>query len=156
MVMLLTQQTRELYTCSLKLKTSLLRRACSPSSVARLGGMTKSLAAAPEFLDKPHIAKRDEGKVVVIKIRCRSKLDCTGEWFKNDNALKTTDRIKTSFKKDESEENCYQFALEIHVRRTTTVHYIHTSIRRLVVVVLLGSERFRDQKRATKRSTVAW
>lgn len=37
---------------------------------------------APEFSDKPHIAQRDGGQVIVIKCRGKSSLEITCQWLK--------------------------------------------------------------------------
>lgn len=37
---------------------------------------------APEFHDKPHIVQRDGGNIIVIKVRAKSHLEMTAEWFK--------------------------------------------------------------------------
>ncbi|VDO37678.1 unnamed protein product [Onchocerca flexuosa] len=69
---------------------------------------------APEFHDKPHIVQRDGGNIIVIKVRAKSHLEMTAEWFKDDKPLKTTDRIKTVTKKDDKDKDGFQFLLEIH------------------------------------------
>uniref|UniRef100_A0A0R3Q995 Ig-like domain-containing protein n=1 Tax=Brugia timori TaxID=42155 RepID=A0A0R3Q995_9BILA len=69
---------------------------------------------APEFHDKPHIVQRDGGNIIVIKVRAKSHLDMTAEWFKDDKPLKATDRIKIVAKKDDKDKEGFQFLLEIH------------------------------------------
>ncbi|MCP9262217.1 hypothetical protein DINM_004543 [Dirofilaria immitis] len=69
---------------------------------------------APEFHDKPHIVQRDGGNIIVIKVRAKSHLEMTAEWFKDDKPLKTTDRIKILTKQDDKDKDGFQFLLEIH------------------------------------------
>ncbi|VDK69697.1 unnamed protein product [Litomosoides sigmodontis] len=69
---------------------------------------------APEFHDKPHIVQRDGGNIIVIKVRAKSHLEMTAEWFKDDKPLKATDRIKMVTKKDDKDKEGFQFLLEIH------------------------------------------
>ncbi|EJW75791.1 immunoglobulin I-set domain-containing protein [Wuchereria bancrofti] len=69
---------------------------------------------APEFHDKPHIVQRDGGNIIVIKVRAKSHLEMTAEWFKDDKPLKATDRIKMVAKKDDKDKEGFQFLLEIH------------------------------------------
>jgi len=68
---------------------------------------------APEFHDKPHIIQRDNGNVVVIKVRAKSHLEMKAEWFKDDKPVKTTDRVKAVVKKDDKDKEGFQFLLEI-------------------------------------------
>jgi hypothetical protein len=37
---------------------------------------------APEFYEKPKIQQKDGGKVIQIKIRAKSHIPMTAEWFK--------------------------------------------------------------------------
>jgi len=74
---------------------------------------TVSAGDAPEFVEKPHIIQRDGGKVLVIKIKARSKVEPKIEWTKNDQAVKESDRIKFVMKKDEKAANEYVYMLEI-------------------------------------------
>lgn len=37
---------------------------------------------APTFHDKPHIVQRDNGNIIVIKVRAKSELEMKAEWFK--------------------------------------------------------------------------
>ncbi|KJH47127.1 immunoglobulin I-set domain protein [Dictyocaulus viviparus] len=69
---------------------------------------------APDFHDKPHIVQRDNGNVIVIKIRAKSHLDMKAEWYKDDAPVKFSDRIKAVVKKDDKDKDGYQFLLEIH------------------------------------------
>uniref|UniRef100_A0A1I7XQD3 I-set domain-containing protein n=1 Tax=Heterorhabditis bacteriophora TaxID=37862 RepID=A0A1I7XQD3_HETBA len=62
---------------------------------------TVTAGNAPEFYDKPHIVQRDNGNVIVIKVRAKSHLEMKAEWFKDDKPIKTTDRVKAIVKKDD-------------------------------------------------------
>ena len=76
-----------------------------------------TISDAPEFTDKPHIAQRDKGAILVIKCRVKSQLDVTATWYKDDKPVKTSDRVKAVVKKDDKDgEKGYLYALEIHVR----------------------------------------
>ena len=72
---------------------------------------------APEFTDKPHIVQRDEGKVLVIKIRAKSKHEPTASWTKADKPVQFSDRIKNVVKTDPKKPNEYTYLLEIYVSR---------------------------------------
>ncbi|EPB67477.1 immunoglobulin I-set domain protein [Ancylostoma ceylanicum] len=69
---------------------------------------------APDFHDKPHIVQRDNGNVIVIKVRAKSHLEMKAEWFKDDKPVKYSDRIKSVVKKDDKDKDGFQFLLEIH------------------------------------------
>ncbi|VDK41205.1 unnamed protein product [Gongylonema pulchrum] len=71
-------------------------------------------ADAPEFHDKPHIVQREGGNIIVIKVRAKSHLDMTAEWFKDDKPLKASDRIKMVTKQDDKDKEGFQYLLEIH------------------------------------------
>ncbi|VDM83774.1 unnamed protein product [Strongylus vulgaris] len=43
---------------------------------------TVTAGNAPDFHDKPHIVQRDNGNVIVIKVRAKSHLEMKAEWFK--------------------------------------------------------------------------
>jgi len=72
---------------------------------------------APEFYDKPKIVQRDNGNVISIKVRAKSHLEMTAEWFKDDKPVKASDRVKTISKPDEKDQEGggggTQFLLEI-------------------------------------------
>ncbi|CAI5455949.1 unnamed protein product [Caenorhabditis angaria] len=68
---------------------------------------------APDFHDKPHIVQRDNGNVIVIKVRAKSHLEMKAEWFKDEKPVKFTDRVKAVVKKDDKDKDGYQFLLEI-------------------------------------------
>ncbi|KAK6762804.1 hypothetical protein RB195_023491 [Necator americanus] len=69
---------------------------------------------APDFHDKPHIVQRDNGNVIVIKVRAKSHLEMKAEWFKDDKPVKYSDRIKSVVKKDDKDKDGFQFLLEIY------------------------------------------
>ncbi|EFO94197.1 hypothetical protein GCK72_025237 [Caenorhabditis remanei] len=74
---------------------------------------TVTAGNAPDFHDKPHIVQRDNGNVIVIKVRAKSHLEMKAEWFKDDKPVKMTDRVKAVVKKDDKDKDGYQFLLEI-------------------------------------------
>jgi len=74
---------------------------------------TVSAGDAPEFIEKPHIIQRDGGKVLVIKVKARSKVEPKIEWAKNDQPVKESDRVKFVMKKDEKVPTDYVCMLEI-------------------------------------------
>jgi len=74
---------------------------------------TVSAGDAPEFIEKPHIIQRDGGKVLVIKVKTKSKTEPKIEWTKNDQAVKESDRVKFVMKKDEKAADEYVLMLEI-------------------------------------------
>ncbi|WKY14161.1 hypothetical protein Q1695_000033 [Nippostrongylus brasiliensis] len=75
---------------------------------------TVTAGNAPDFHDKPHIVQRDNGNVIVIKVRAKSHLEMKAEWFKDDKPVKPSDRIKFVTKKDDKDKDGFQFLLEIH------------------------------------------
>ncbi|KAE9414172.1 hypothetical protein Angca_006081 [Angiostrongylus cantonensis] len=75
---------------------------------------TVTAGNAPDFHDKPHIVQRDNGNVIVIKVRAKSHLEMKAEWFKDDKPVKFSDRVKAVVKKDDKDKEGYQFLLEIH------------------------------------------
>jgi hypothetical protein len=74
---------------------------------------TVSAGDAPEFIEKPHIIQRDGGKVLVIKVKARSKVEPKIEWLKSDKEVKESDRVKFVMKKDEKVPTDYICMLEI-------------------------------------------
>ncbi|VDM52538.1 unnamed protein product [Angiostrongylus costaricensis] len=79
---------------------------------------TVTAGNAPEFHDKPHIVQRDNGNVIVIKVRAKSHLEMKAEWFKVTNLLmELFILLPPNFnivKKDDKDKEGYQFLLEIH------------------------------------------
>ncbi|PAV79139.1 hypothetical protein WR25_03213 [Diploscapter pachys] len=75
---------------------------------------TVTAGNAPDFHDKPHIVQRDNGNVIVIKVRAKSHLEMKAEWFKDDKPVKFNDRVKQVVKKDDKDSEGYQFLLEIY------------------------------------------
>ncbi|CCD68791.1 Ig-like domain-containing protein [Caenorhabditis elegans] len=74
---------------------------------------TVAAGNAPDFHDKPHIVQRDNGNVIVIKVRAKSHLEMKAEWFKDEKPVKFTDRVKAVVKKDDKDKDGFQFLLEI-------------------------------------------
>jgi len=68
---------------------------------------------APDFYDKPHIVQRDNGNVLVVKVRAKSSLEMKAEWFKDDQPVKLSDRVKAVVKQDDKDKSGFQFLLEI-------------------------------------------
>ncbi|VDO63622.1 unnamed protein product [Heligmosomoides polygyrus] len=75
---------------------------------------TVTAGNAPDFHDKPHIVQRDNGNVIIIKVRAKSHLEMKAEWFKDDKPVKPSDRIKFITKQDDKDKDGFQFLLEIH------------------------------------------
>ena len=58
--------------------------------------------------------QRDNGNIITIKVRAKSHLPLTAEWFKDDKPIKQSDRVKASNKPDEKDnDGGIQFLLEI-------------------------------------------
>lgn len=102
-----------------------------------------SFLDAPEFVEKPHIIQRDGGKVLVIKVKARSKVEPNIEWIKNDQPVKETDRIKFVMKKDEKAPTEYVCMLEIKV---TKLHLCGELRLKLFSVSLVGPLKRRRSK----------
>jgi len=49
---------------------------------SRIFSFKMRILDAPDFHDKPHIVQRDNGNVIVIKVRAKSHLEMKAEWFK--------------------------------------------------------------------------
>jgi|SwirhirootsSR3_FD_contig_31_22488909_length_1546_multi_5_in_0_out_0_1 hypothetical protein len=67
--------------------------------------------SAPTFIEKPKISSRDEGQILVMEFRCKSKSKPTIVWTKSDEIVSETDRIKLGFK-DEGNQ-AYHCVMEI-------------------------------------------
>lgn len=74
---------------------------------------TVTSGEAPEFVEKPHIIQKDGGKILMIKVRVKSKTEPKIKWLKGEEEVKFTDRVTCSSKKDEKEADCYFHFLEI-------------------------------------------
>ncbi|CAI4226171.1 unnamed protein product [Auanema sp. JU1783] len=74
---------------------------------------TVTAGEAPDFYDKPHIIQRDNGNIIVIKVRAKSHLEMKCDWFKDDKPVKYTDRVKAVVKQDDKDKDGFQFLLEI-------------------------------------------
>uniref|UniRef100_A0A914C0R2 Ig-like domain-containing protein n=1 Tax=Acrobeloides nanus TaxID=290746 RepID=A0A914C0R2_9BILA len=68
---------------------------------------------APEFYEKPKIVQRDNGNVIVIKVRAKSHLEMKVEWFKDGKPIKSSDRVKPVTKPDDKDKQGVQYLLEI-------------------------------------------
>lgn len=84
----------------------------------------KFFSDAPEFIEKPHIIQRDGGKVLVIKVKAKSKTEPKIEWTKNDQPVKESDRVKFVMKKDEKVAEEYVCMLEIKVSSSSIASQI--------------------------------
>ncbi|VDP00781.1 unnamed protein product, partial [Soboliphyme baturini] len=71
------------------------------------------LSDAPEFKEKPKIAQRDGGELLVIKMQAISKTEMKVEWLKNDKPLEKSDRVKANVEKDAKDPQQYLLSLEI-------------------------------------------
>ncbi|KAL3106719.1 hypothetical protein niasHT_019847 [Heterodera trifolii] len=75
---------------------------------------TVKSGSAPEFYEKPKIVQKDNGKIIQVKVRVKSHIEMTSEWFKDDKPLKGSDRLKISSQKDEKDPQGMVLLLDIH------------------------------------------
>lgn len=78
--------------------------------------------SAPTFIEKPKISSRDEGQILVMEFRCKSKSKPTIVWTKSDEIVAETDRIKLGFKDEGSQ--AYHCVMEIKVSKESEIFYI--------------------------------
>lgn len=67
--------------------------------------------SAPTFVEKPKISSRDDGQILVMEFRCKSKTKPTIVWTKSDEIVSETDRIKLAHK--EEGDQLYHVTMEI-------------------------------------------
>uniref|UniRef100_A0A915CTT9 Ig-like domain-containing protein n=1 Tax=Ditylenchus dipsaci TaxID=166011 RepID=A0A915CTT9_9BILA len=79
----------------------------------------QSGSKCPEFYDKPKIVQRDNGNVISIKVRAKSHLELTAEWFKDDKPVKSSDRVKILSKPDDKDTAGTQFLWRSQGRKKT-------------------------------------
>lgn len=67
--------------------------------------------SAPTFVEKPKISSRDDGQILVMEFRCKSKTKPTIVWTKSEEIVSETDRIKLAYQ--EEGDQLYHISLEI-------------------------------------------
>uniref|UniRef100_A0A915HQR2 Ig-like domain-containing protein n=1 Tax=Romanomermis culicivorax TaxID=13658 RepID=A0A915HQR2_ROMCU len=67
--------------------------------------------SAPTFVEKPKISSRDDGQILVMEFRCKSKTKPTIVWNKGDELVSETDRIKLAYQ--EEGNMLYHVSMEI-------------------------------------------
>lgn len=69
--------------------------------------------SAPTFVEKPKISSRDDGQVLVMEFKAKSKSKPTVVWTKSDDIVPETDRVKLGV--NDAGNNEYHIVLEIKV-----------------------------------------
>lgn len=104
-----------LITCFDKPYAGIYKAAITNKAGTTNSTFTVTAGDAPEFTEKPHIVTRNEGKVLGIKIRAKSKHDASVSWTKDDKPIKYDDRVKNVIKSEDKKTGEYVFVLEINM-----------------------------------------
>lgn len=69
--------------------------------------------SAPTFVEKPKISSRDDGQVLVMEFKAKSKTKPTVVWTKSDDIIAESDRVQQGV--HDAGNNEYHVVLEIKV-----------------------------------------